>query len=702
MDIATLKDDQLATLIENRWASSDTVFQIVKQVYDQNVRVYKNTPASADATASVKKRSKTRANRVFRDVESVINSIIANLPQINFVPSRDTPQSKLLAQTEQIYFLKKYKDRNVKEVMRKGLRNLYFSRLIVLKPFWNAKINDFDVRAVDPKAIRVGKNATKEEDSEFVIEEVTDNVTSVAARFPSKEKEIFEKSGYTTAESAYINNPDIKYKEAWIGDYLICKYGDLILSKGRNPYWDWDGLLVTQGEKDQVSQLGGDQKKAAMLNIRMQQSARQGAVAALAAKQKDQNAEDVGGPETDTYSESPAEDQMDATQLQAYYFNHFDHPRKPYIFTTILNNENTPIGQTDFISQATPLQEGIDRRKQDIDENASLVNGQIKVDSSVMSKADAQKLRYEARGVIWGKGVKDGVTREMGTALPNFVYEDMVDSRNEIDNIMGATAAFRGERQGQETKAGRLALIDQSYNALNELVQVVDYCSYELFNWFFQLAKVRYTEHHYAKEIGKDGALQIMAIMQDDFEDGTEVRVIAGKTLPEDREFRYAQAQEDVKAGIISPITYLEITGYPNPQSTVKEAFMYKVDPWSALAITDEERQKIPPPLPNSTMREDIKFSDLPAAAKVQWLGRMGIQIQPTDIPPGEGVMPSTIAFKDLPPDGQIQLAAKAGIVLDPKILLAEKMAENKAAKDAADAKANPLGLIKSPIQQKP
>lgn len=674
MDITKLQPSQQANLVANRWASSDTLWDVVKKTYTRNLQIYKNEPEWVSANVMGRNKAKIRANRIFRDQESVINALIANPPQPNLIPTRNTPAAKQLSQLQGKYFLKKYTDLNVKEQFRKGLRNLYFGRLIVLKPFWNSKINDFDVRSIDPRNIRVGKYATKETDSEFVIEEVTDNLISALARFPLKEKEILQMAGYTTLDDAYINNPDFIYKEAWIGEYLLCVKDTTVLSIGRNPYWDWDGLLMTPAEQQQISgtaqipPVEGEARRNLMATVRQEQPQRLENV-----KQRISTAQAPVVPQdpsaTPAYKEGevplpeqPAE-AMGGVQetYNAYFFNHFDAPRKPYIFATILNNENTPVGQTDFITQAAPLQEGIDRRKQDIDENASLMNGQIKVDSSVMSKADAQKLRYEARGVIWGKGVAAGVTRETGTALPAFVYQDMQDSRSEIDNIMGASAAFRGEREGQETKAGRLALIDQSYLALNEMVQVVDYMSLETFNWFYQLAKCRYTEYHYAKTLGKDGAAEIMAIMQDDFEDGTEVKVIAGKTLPEDRQFKWEQAQNDVKDGILSPVDYFEVAGYDDPSQKAKNAVTYKLNPAFAVGLSPEEMAKIAPPSPEP---------DMPSRS---------------------------ISFKDLPPDGQIQLAKQAGIELDAMGVIAPKIAEqhDKEIKAKADQ------LVPSPLKIK-
>lgn len=154
---------------------------------------------------------------------------------------------------------------------------------------------------------------------------------------------------------------------------------------------------------------------------------------------------------------------------------------------------------------------------------------------------------------------------------------------------MAATSAFRGEREGQETKAGRLALIQQSYLRLNELVQVVDYVSGELFSWGMQLAKTRYTEYHYAKWMGKEGAREVIELIQDDFETGSEVTIIAGKTLPVDDEFKFEQAQNDVEKGFISPPDYLEIAKYDNAKELAKNAVMYAQNPMEAVGITPNE-----------------------------------------------------------------------------------------------------------------
>ncbi len=576
-----LDDTDKSALVENRWTSSSELWDKVDKTYRTNTAIYENN-AFWLANIPYKRRAWTvQANRIFVNMEAVINSLIANPAGLNLLPAREGVEAQEFAAKLENYFRKKFADLNFKETTRMGLRNLYFGRLLIIKSFWNSETNDFDFRAVDPRKVRFGKYSKKEKDSEFAIEEVEDNLCAVIERFPKKKSELMKKFGF--AEDAkgiaelYIKNPDVKYKEAWIQDHVIFKLDNIILDTIKNPYWDWDGLLVTDEEEQQLTNANGVERRDILSPIKSEQDNRYA--------EQNQATPDQGEVSPDGVN--PVEP---TTKYKTYYFNYFDTPRKPYIFATIFNNENSPIGRTDMITLSADLQKGIDKRKMDIDENCEMVNGMLKVDAGVMGKADAQRIRFETKGIIWGKGVKDGVTREVGTPLPEMVFNDMTDSRNEIDNIMAATSAFKGEREGQETKAGRLALLQQSYLRLNELVQVVDFVSKECFEWALQLAKTRYTEPHYAKWVGHDEAQQILEIIQDDFEQGSEVTVIAGRSLPKDDVFKFEQAQVDVVNGFISPVDYVRIAQYDNPKEIAKNAVLYKQNPMEAAGIAPDKQ----------------------------------------------------------------------------------------------------------------
>tara|TARA_R110000868_G_scaffold86958_1_gene243521 strand:- start:9715 stop:11568 length:1854 start_codon:yes stop_codon:yes gene_type:complete len=609
VDIKSLDETQKLQLVALRWASSAELWEVVEHTYKNNTAIYANKADWLGNIPEKRRKYQTQANRIFVNMEAVINSLIANPPGINIIPSRDGDEAQDFARKLESFFRKKFVDRNTKEVLRMGLRNLYFARLLVIKPFWNPMINDFDFRAVDPRKIRVAKYARKEQDSEFAIEEIEDNLCALVARFPEKKEALMKKCGITDEADMYVKNPDLKYKESWIQDYVIFSIDNILLGCIKNPYWDWDGILITEEEEQELNGDGtennpgltGDSRRQKLQQVKVEQDQRK--------------AQALPTGDTEDVQEGEVSGQEPTTKFKPFYFNYFDTPRKPYIIATIFNNENSPIGRTDMITLAAELQRGIDKRKMDIDENCEIANGIIKVDAEVMSKSDAQRIRFETRGIIWGKGVVNGVQREVGQALPQMVFEDMIDSRQEIDNIMAATSAFRGEREGQETKAGRLALIQQSFLRLNELVQVVDYVSGEIFNWGMQLAKTRYTEYHYAKWMGREGAREVIELIQDDFETGSEITVIAGKTLPVDDEFKFEQAQNDVLQGFISPADYLEIAKYDNAKELAKNAVLYKQNPMAAVGIGQDE---MPVPfMPGTLTPDQVAASDPNAGGQV-------------------------------------------------------------------------------------
>ena len=209
IDIQNLDDKKLCSLIDNRWNSSQTIWETIQSVYQQNTLIYEN---KAEWIKNIpKKKVKTQANRIFVNMEAVINVLIANPAKINFIPTRTTPEAQELAKNEELFFQKKFRNINFKETMRMALRNLFFARLLCIKAFWDSKKNDFDFKSIDPRKVRIGKYAKNEEESEFAIEEVPDTLSAICARFPEKKKDILDRTGYSE-EDIYMR---VKIKNLW-------------------------------------------------------------------------------------------------------------------------------------------------------------------------------------------------------------------------------------------------------------------------------------------------------------------------------------------------------------------------------------------------------------------------------------------------------------------------------------------------------
>lgn len=559
LDILSLKDNQLIQLIENRWSSSNTLWAEVETTYKKNKAIWE----SDDSTVATipRRKSKVRDNRAFLAMESVVSNLTGRPSKPNVLPGNESPESGQVATDLQDLFLEKYRVLGIKGKMRKGLRWLLLSKLIVLKNIWNNEIDDYDLKVVDPRKVRFNKKATGAYETDFAIEEIDTTMNEMLDKFPDKTDEILKQMGGKKKEvDARINNVAVVYKEAWIGDWVIYKFREMILKKELNPYWDWDGVFFTKDEMRKF-QTGKNRKK----------------YLGDARKVREERAKT-------------------ADKYQQYLFNHFDKPMHPYIFASMLGVEDRTIGETSLMGQIRPLQTNINQRKRQIANNAASANGRWKIDTKFAESKTAgewQAMKSDPEGIIIGDGVRDGVTIESGRDLPSLVREDLVMSIQALDAIFGTQPTFRGEKQGAETATGRAILREQSFQRLIEVVDIIDGLHSEIYNWQLQFIKTRYTESHYTKLLGRETAMRVIEIMQDSIEDGIEVKVIPGQIMPKDRVYRTERALEGVKNGFITPLTYFEEAEFDNPMETAKQLEMYKISPFAVLDMDDDDIEKL-------------------------------------------------------------------------------------------------------------
>jgi len=559
IDISQLTQDKKTKLINNLWESSSSLWDIVVSDYKRNEKFWKNKPDWLEDVP--KKRSKARDNRTFLAMESVITTLTGRPSKPNVMPANKTDEARKIADDLQVVFLDKYKTLGTKDKIRRGLRYLFLSRLICLKVIWDYDKNDYDTITVDPRKVRFSKNATSMYDTKFAIEEIDDILlTDLLEKFgdsPEKETEILKLSGYTK-ESAFTDNVVTSYREAWIDGYVLYQYKGKIIYEEKHPYFDFDGVKLTPNERMGMKGL------------------------------------DLTG-QRDLLNQAKSRKTQEGVDYESYLYNHFDRPIPPYVFSTVLGIKTQPIGETTLIDQVIPLQEEIDKRKRQISDNASMMNGQHVVDTKYVkiTKAEAQAAKNDPNGMWYGDGVSKGIDIRTGKEIPSFIANDMNHSIVELDNIFGTQPTFRGEGGGQETATGRAILREQSINRLDELIDVVDKVHTHLYNWWFQMMKVKYTADNYVKPIGSDKADEVIELTQDDLQEGIEIRVVPGQIIQEDRLFKAERAKEEAVAGLIDPLTYFEETGRENPIMLAKRLIKFKINPLSIFTLDDQDMKDL-------------------------------------------------------------------------------------------------------------
>lgn len=556
MDISKLEDNKLSTLIDNLWKDSSTLWSVVEKQFSKNLKIWQNEPKWLETIPS--RRSKARDNRIFLAVESVINTLTGRPSKPNTVNILETDEAKQLASDLNDVFIQKYSDLGMKAKLRRGLRYLFLSRFICLKVVWDKEKDDFDTITVDSRNVRVNKRATSMYDAEFVIEEVKDiSLKKLISIFPDKREKILKMVGYTE-QQIETETLSVDYYEAWIDGQVIYKFKDEILDKEKHPYWDWTGMKATTQEMIDLKK--GNNKLLKTIG-----------------KEQDKRVENLKEGEKSKY--------------ESYLYNYFSKPIPPYVFGTVLSIEDGPIGASSLIDQAEPLQEEIDKRKRQISDNTEMMNGQYKVDTKYtkISKAEAQAAKSDPRGIWYGDGVKQGVDIMVGRDIPATVTNDMNHSIAELDNIFGTQPTFRGEGGASETATGRAILREQSYQRLDELIDLIDNLHIQIYSWWFQMIKTRYTEEHLIKIVGKETAQRIITLTRDDIFDGMEIKVIPGQIIPQDRLFKSERAKEEVIAGIIDPLTYFRETERDNPEELAKNVIKFRLNPASIVDLDEKD-----------------------------------------------------------------------------------------------------------------
>src|SRR3990167_8723700 len=142
--------------------------------------------------------------------------------------------------------------------------------------------------------------------------------------------------------------------------------------------------------------------------------------------------------------------------------NHFNVPKMPYSFLSVLNLGDQPMDKTSLIGQNLANQDRINKRDKQIDKNADRMNGGL-----VVSLARAGLTKEQASGVTRAlrKGgvvcIPDGSPREAidqynPVGLPADVFNDRNDTRVRMRDIFGVSGSSQAGLKGEETVRGKI------------------------------------------------------------------------------------------------------------------------------------------------------------------------------------------------------------------------------------------------------
>ena len=531
-ELSLEKKDEDLILLKRKWEKKWEDSKIRKDIEAKQLENEKYWLGD-HYTGAQKKANKREAvdNLIFEALETFLPIVTRQVAQ----PLVNTAVDPIAQE-----FAKKVIDRvvDVADVTRLRLKvkkvvsnwALYF--LGVIKFGWSMEKNEIAVQSVRPQQLILDPDALTDEceyEGEYVGHYRTDVASDLIARFGGK-------VDFVKKEVSGDLGTKVRYVEWWTNEYVFWTLKNEVLGKAKNPHWNY--------EEDQEVQIGMDEFGNAMTGMQK-----------------------VAGN------------------------NHFSKPKLPFAFLSIFNLGKGPYDDTNLVEQVLPLQDIVNKRVRQIDRNADNTNGGAVVSGDVFDREQAREvgeaLRKGQTVRVPHGDVNRAYKRDVAPPLPSFVYQDLVDKRNEIRNVFGTTGLSSQGIKGEETVRGKILIkgsdSDRASLIVDHIEQLYDY----IFNWFVQLMIVYYdTPRQVSRTQGTD------TIMASEFVWPLIVSVKEGSLIPKDRLTQRNEAIDLWTAQAIDPLTLFERLEFPDPQEAVARLVAWKTNPLSLapeLQGTQEE-----------------------------------------------------------------------------------------------------------------
>lgn len=405
----------------------------------------------------------------------------------------------------------------------------------VMKVGWSMKEDDITCVAIRPQKLILDPTATIEKGEYtgyYIGELLEDQASDLILRFPKKTAHITDKVKSRMGTK-------VPYTMWTTDDYVFWTMDDEVLAKSKNPHWNYE---TTQPAS------------------------------------------------VDTYGQPvPSSTQPGK--------NHFKNRKKPYVFLSVFNLGKRPHDDTNLVQQNIGLQDLINKRLTQIDKNADNANGGLAVSGDAFTEEQASKAAKARRngGVIWVPTgpVQNAVSDLTGPPLPSFVYESLIDYRNELRNIFGTRGSTPQGTMAEQTVGGKQIIKGQDTDRIGGGVSTyLEQFSDQVYNWFVQLMYVYYDEPHSASVLGTERSQEYISLVNSELTSKLLIGVKEGSMIPHDPASQRGEALELWSKQGIDPITFFDRLEFPNPRESAKNLYLWMSDPVALFPDLQAQQQQ--------------------------------------------------------------------------------------------------------------
>ncbi len=458
-------------------------------------------------------------NKIFESIETFIPIATRANPD-PLVSADNTDAGQSLANDIKQALVHEADRQKLRKILKKLIRNWIIHRIGILKVGYNVVLDQIETDVPNPKRMIFDRDGHFDESGLFTGEYIGEKKQATASRlaemFPKKAADIMRKAQEKKGTK-------LEYMEWWYRNAdVFYTMEDFVLGKFKNPHWNYD-VPPKEGELGESTQPG------------------------------------IPGQ------------------------NHFKEPRNPYIGLCIFSTGQQPHDDTSLILQNIGLQDMINRRMRQIDRNVEGMNNGMVVNDQFTAEQASQAASALRRGTAIrypGRDAREGVVRFPAPALPDQVFEQLRDGREQLGNIFGISGSTPQGVNSQDTVRGKI-LVNQldSSRIGGGITEYIEQAADTWYNWLVQMMFVHYTDEHYITTAGSKEGADLVMIKNTNFmlTKTLDITVKEGSLVPKDPLTQRNEAIDLWSADAIDPRTLFKRLDFPDADEATKELLLWQM-----------------------------------------------------------------------------------------------------------------------------
>lgn len=481
-------------------------------------------------------------NAIFRNIETFIPIATARPPELIATASHKNEETRNYTGDVQKTLTTEWDViQGMRHLLGRGIRNHCLEFLGVYKLGHDEETGEFWTEEIPASDVVISK------DGSFIAQYIkNETLREVLEKFPGKEKEIKQALGMLKDRKIpdKILDSPFEYIEAWTDELVGWKYQDVTLDLMPNPHFDYEGREIEMPTGQIVE-------------------------------------DEFGEP-------------MEEYEQFSVNYNYFKKPKKPFIFLTYWNRGIHVFDDTTIVEQGIGPQNWINKRKRQIGMNADSTNGHWVSSGEFISQEEFMKIEGGIDEKIWlERGMPaDGLAKITGQPLPDYIHQDLIDSRSALDNIMGTHSTTRGEVSGNKTATQDIMAKESDFGRVDGYIRDgIESFARKWYEYMYHMYLVYRVDESFVAIPEEDDFEQDnisfsrnkVPIIQQPNGEYQLLKVLfqvkQGSTVPNDDAAEYAKAR-DMK-DVLAPFDYFKKVNEPNPRELTKNLLMWQMDPTS-------------------------------------------------------------------------------------------------------------------------